>query len=328
MRQRIPFFGWVGRLDDEIYKVERVIVVGSLIIMTFGSFLKILADFLSKYDEPSAIAVVYAIAFFIFALIGRVSAVASPELIGNRMMHNIVALIWGLFAAFYFWMIHASTLTLATLERHNGGPLVAWSYPWLVGKISSSVVIAFHICIAMGMLIYYEFRRPRDLSEPMTNPRSVSIIATMLVAWAGMLYIAAQVGFGYSWGPKISLTLLLWMAFMGASMATHQRAHLSIDAIRKLVPQGWTRRFNAASYLLAAIFTGAFFYLSYIYLLNEIGDAATASGDIPDWFKVLSIPVALFMITIRFTCYAFADLIGAILKVEPDPELDATEVAS
>src|SRR5699024_5077616 len=128
----------------------------------------------------------------------------------------------------------------------------------------------------------------------------------------------------YSWAPQLSLVLLLWMAFIGASMATYARKHLTIDAVRKIVPTRFERAFNALSNLTAAALTAALFLLSYQYLLKRMGDVPEP-GSIPDWVKVASIPIAFGLITIRFTAYAVAETVGAFLKVEPDPTVGLLE---
>lgn len=322
MRERVPLFRVIGRVDDALYAVERVLVTAFLVIMTLASFLKILADFLGKGDSVA----IYPFVFFAFFIIGRVSAGSSPKWEGQRLRQNMVAVGWGLLASWYVWFVHASTLTLATLERRHGGELTPWSYDWIVGSISSSNVVIFHVCVAMLLILSYQIKDWRSADNTRGNLPSILGIITTLLAWAGFLYLSLKLGTGYSWGPQISLVLLLWMAFMGASMATHARKHLTIDAVRKIVPPHHERAFNALSFMLTAIVTAAFFLLSYHYLLKRMGDVAEP-GNIPDWIKVASIPVAFGMITIRFACYSIVEAVGAILKVEPEPAPDLLEVS-
>jgi len=116
-----------------------------------------------------------------------------------------------------------------------------------------------------------------------------------------------------SWTHSYALVLLLWTCFIGASMATSKAKHLRIDAPRKAVPRRHMSRFNALSFLVAALFTGAFCYLSIVYFTNRMG-GQTAEGEVPDWIKVLAIPVALSIVTLRFL---FRSLWAALGYVEP-----------
>ena len=115
-----------------------------------------------------------------------------------------------------------------------------------------------------------------------------------------------------SWTHSYALVLLLWTCFIGASMATSKAKHLRIDAPRKAVPRRHMHRFNAVSFLVAGLFTGTLCYLSVIYFLNRLG-GQTAEGEVPDWIKVLAIPVALTIVTVRFL---FRSLWAALGHVE------------
>lgn len=329
MRERVPLFRAIGRVDDGLYAVERVLVTAFLVIMTMASFLKILADFLGKGDSVA----IYPAIFFAFFIIGRVAAGANPTFKDQRKKQNVMAVLWGVLATAYVWFVHASTLSLTTLQRRqDDGVIAAWSYDWLIAKISSGTVIALHVTVVITMLLYYEFRRPQLGSDSTDNESSstglsagrVARVTLIVATWAGFVFLSTKVGSGYSWAPQLSLVLLLWMAFMGASMATYARKHLTIDAIRKVVPTRFERAFNALSNLTAAVVTAAFFLLSYHYLLKRMGDVPEP-GNIPDWVKVASIPLAFALITIRFAAYAIAEAVGAFLKVEPDPVVGLLE---
>jgi len=43
------------------------------------------------------------------------------------------------------------------------------------------------------------------------------------------------------------------VAFLGASMATHEKRHLTVDAVRKAVPAKHERWYNAVSYLVVPL---------------------------------------------------------------------------
>lgn len=323
MRQRVPLFNLLGRADDALYGVERVVVTSALIIMTLASFLKVLADF---FEKRSDMTVTYLVTFLAFFVIGRVSAGSSPLLRDNRLMSNVSAVVWGTLGVIFVWMVYSSTQTLETLHLQTGRDIRPYTYDWLVGLVSSTTVVDLHISVAALMLIFYSFSLPRPADEPTWTPRMVLRLLIILAAWAAGIWGSNRLEVGYSWAPQVSLVLLLWMAFLGASMATHDRKHLAVDAVRKLIPPHRERAFNAASGFLAATVTAAFLYLATSYLLKRIGEDPEP-GKIPDWIKVLSIPVSLGIMTLRFAGYAIADLVGATMKVEPEPSAEISEVA-
>lgn len=323
LRARVPLFNLVGRADDALYGVERVVVVSALMIMTLSSFLKVLADFFEKRQDMT---LSYILTFIAFFIIGRVSAGSSKVLQDNRLMSNVSAVLWGLLGLFYIWMVYSSTQTIETLELYSGGAIKPYSANWLVGKISSATVTNMHVLVIGLMVLHYDFARPRPIDEPTLTVAAILRFLVIVAATAGGLWIGSKLSTGYSWAPQISLVLLLWMAFLGASMATHEGKHLAVDAIRKIVPPHRTRAFNAASLALAGVVTAAFLYLATSYVLKRFGEDPEP-GKIPDWIKVLSIPVSLAIMTLRFFGYSLAELVGAIMKIEPEPAPEITEVA-
>src|SRR5699024_9674019 len=99
MRERVPLIRTIGRVDDAVYAVERVLVTAFLVIMTLASFLKILADFLGKGDSVA----IYPLVFFTFFIVGRVAAGNNPRFEGKRKQQNLMAVAWGVLASAYIW---------------------------------------------------------------------------------------------------------------------------------------------------------------------------------------------------------------------------------
>lgn len=294
LRERVPLFAAFGRADDALYSVERVIVTASLIIMTLSSFLKVLSDFLEKLPQGSPF---YLLATLVLLIVARVATGNSPTLKDNRMKANLFALLGGLL----------------------GGGFI-----WVVGTFSSAIVVIICVLTAGGMLVTYTLEDARGPEGLRITGGTLWKLAVTLAASVAGVWVGATLDSGYSWAPNISLTLLLWMAFLGASMATHEGRHLAVDAVRKLVKPERERLFNAASLAMSAIVTSAFLYLAVIYLAKRVGETPEP-GKIPDWIKVLSIPVSLAFMTLRFSCYAMAEAVGAKMGIPPEPKAE-TEV--
>lgn len=88
---------------------------------------------------------------------------------------------------------------------------------------------------------------------------------------------------GFSWAQSYSLVLLLWVGFLGASIAAMQRRHLRVDLTRKLCPPKYLAAFNALSYLVAALFTSIIVYLGFIYLFGHDSSYLKPINDAPNW---------------------------------------------
>ena len=121
---------------------------------------------------------------------------------------------------------------------------------------------------------------------------------------------------GVHWAQRLALFLLLWVAFIGASMATHDGAHLKIDAARKACPHA-SRGLRGGERvrrrrLHARVFTSG----------PLLPDHRRDGGarEIPDWLKVLAARRAT-LVSARFLLRGVASL---LVGSEPTTD-DATE---
>lgn len=297
LREAIPAFGVIGRLDDAVYSFERAVVTLSLIIMTFASFTKVVYDYFSKVlpriEEQgwlSGEGVKLGIGLLLVIIVGRLAAGSS------KAMQSVPALAW-------LMGIVTGAITVG--------------YIYLVAIAESSTVAA--ILTSVGILIFLsvELGRPRPIRDNGVDIGGIVRPIIIIVVGALMVYGTRNIHGGYSWAANLSLTLLLWMAFFGASMATYQKRHLTVDAIRKLIPKHSERLFNGLSFLVSAVFTAVLLKLAWDYYQLRLQNEGTP-GQIPDSIKVFSIPVSLLLVTLRFGAYSVAEFVGAAMKVEPD----------
>ena len=296
--------GVFGKIDRAIFRVETIIVVTALIIMSVVVFTDVVFQLMVKIDQDltNSPGQAWTLIGILLAFIGAMawSATATIESLGARVGITI-----------------GSVVAIAGIAEL----LVVWDS----SSVYRVVVIALAIPIAYTMW-------------SLGKRKEVGILAVCIVL---ALIACGSLPTGYSWSQSYSLLLLLWVGFLGASMAARQRRHLKIDLARKLLSPAKVPLFNACSYLAAALFSGIVFYLSYIYMfgsdstyLTPIWDAPHwlpeglrtelmsgfplpddapftrrfmqvifspgEPGEVPDWLKVLAIPVSFFLITARF----------------------------
>lgn len=295
LRARSAVLDLVGRVDDTIYAAERAIVTTSLLLMSGVVCLNIYYQFLAAMRAGVRLA----------------SAGDGPW-----------AALWPVpLLAVGVWFLARAAFGQSAWGRNNGGmsaALASLTVVAVAGLGALMLAVPSHVVCALlafkigAITILAQLDRPRPLGTPaFGGAQLVAVgIATVgsIAAIAGAWMLVPE---GYTWAQKVALFLLLWIAFIGASMATHDGQHLRVDAVRKAVPQRLLPWYNAASYLIAALFTLGFLYLSWMYFHDRLAET-NAPGEIPDWLKVLSIPVALAMVSIRFLGRAVASaLVGA-----------------
>lgn len=105
---------------------------------------------------------------------------------------------------------------------------------------------------------------------------------------------------GLLWGDILLRHLVLWVGFLGASLATRDQKHISIDLFGRLLPE---RKKNIATLItnLFSVFVG---YLltdaSWYFVMDEKAVGTTIFSEVPVWYFQIIIPIGFGLITFRF----------------------------
>ncbi len=296
--------GWFGRIDRAIFQLETVIVVTALLVMSVVVFTDVVYQLMVTIEQD----------------------LASRPAQGWTLVAVLLAFVGA--------MAWAATAPLESIGKRAGTTLAV-----VAGVVVLSSMLTHWDSASVYRLLLLGLSVPAVLT--LWRQAHRRYVAMYLVCMGIALFGFGNLPTGYSWSQSYSLLLLLWVGFLGASMAARQRRHLKIDLARKLLSPDKVPAFNALSYLAAAIFSGMVFYLSYIYMfgsdstyLTPIWNAAawlpesvrqdlmsgfplpddasfyrramqivfspSEPGEVPDYLKVLAIPVSFFLITARF----------------------------
>ncbi|MFO7563786.1 MAG: TRAP transporter small permease [Enhygromyxa sp.] len=113
---------------------------------------------------------------------------------------------------------------------------------------------------------------------------------------------------GLPWAQPLGLILTLWVAFLGASMATKENLHLKVEAVQKALPERLKRITGLLSGLLTAGFCMLLAYLAYAWVDSMKDQWVTSNHlgglhdgiDIPKWLSFSVVPLAYMLMGLRF----------------------------
>lgn len=124
---------------------------------------------------------------------------------------------------------------------------------------------------------------------------------------------------GLVWSPYLGLSALLWIGLLGASMATHQGSHLSMELGEKLWPKKALRAVRGVNGIIVGVFCAFLAVLAVASLLDHYKDwtSGPEAGLIPaiewpKWVVFTVIPYAFSVMAFRFCSQA----LGLIKKPE------------
>jgi TRAP-type C4-dicarboxylate transport system permease small subunit len=105
---------------------------------------------------------------------------------------------------------------------------------------------------------------------------------------------------GFLWAESFLRILVLWVAMLGAMVATRHDNHISIDLLSKLLSARWSKPMRLVTFIFSAAicFTAAWYSIEYIQY--EYEDGTIAFGVVPVWICQSILPIGFTVMGLRF----------------------------
>lgn len=128
------------------------------------------------------------------------------------------------------------------------------------------------------------------------------------VVLSGVIALIHAAPNGFGWSQRLSLALLLWVGFLGGSMATKQGLHIAVDAVRRVVPARLKRSFEVAGGVVTVALSAFLTWLGVLYahanwtdwVESEHQAGVFESLPIPYWTASMPIAIGFGLMTARF----------------------------
>ncbi|MDA0977857.1 MAG: TRAP transporter small permease [Proteobacteria bacterium] len=136
---------------------------------------------------------------------------------------------------------------------------------------------------------------------------SMLVLALVSMLVMAMLQIVLRNFFdsGFLWAETFLRILVLWVAMLGAMVATREKNHISIDLLSRNLHSKWLLPIEllTSSASMSLCFTAAWFSVEYIQY--EYQDGTIAFASVPVWLCQSIIPVGFVVMGLRFCWYPF-----------------------
>lgn len=281
------------RVDRGIFRVEQWLITLAMTVMTVTVCLDITYRALTSQKSSAFNALIH-----LFGLIEAESA-------GVNVSGDLTPLLTLLITPYLIgWAVYAS--------QHRGeeglmGRALRHGLFWMLGAVIGAITL-YHvpsrwICAGLvalsGVTLVYTHR---ELLAQV--PALLGILAYQAILISLSLYLPQD----YIWSQELSLILLAWVAFLGASMATHQHKHIQIKAFFGLYPDRFKPYVVAYGLLLTALFAA---YLTASLSVSVFGETGSfysgerrPSTQIPGWVILFSGVVSFALVSLRSLFYA------------------------
>ena len=312
-------FGIIRRIDDWIFAIEMGILWTFLGVSAVMVFLDVVYRRLAAPDSKVA------------ELAARLLGVESPE--GMQTLTTMGPIVSGIIGVglvyFAFW----------TAEQHAAEP----------GKQSriKPVIETVFACAGLGLLgwimirpdvesrwfylLLYSlcagvwlFDQLRERAEGWIFRLVAFVIVTALYLYVTLNYFPD----GYSWSKELSLIMLLWVGFLGASVCAHQGKHIQVGALKRVVPPSMSHWMDALGFLFTAAFCCFMALLGFEYATEALMlEGRFEQTNVPDWVATIAVPAAFAMTMIRYIAAAFSSILGGSYGAAPEDAAIAAAAA-
>lgn len=108
--------------------------------------------------------------------------------------------------------------------------------------------------------------------------------------------------FSFIWADVLVRMAVLWVAILGASIATSERGHIHIDLLSRVIPSPYNRYLDALLSLIAAGACFCFFLvaLKFVSVEKEVGSVIHMLGGAPGWLFTLIFPAGFILMSFKF----------------------------
>ncbi len=150
-------------------------------------------------------------------------------------------------------------------------------------------------------------------------PRSLATAAAATAVIAGAIYLYTErYPGGFIWAQKMALVLMTWVAMLGASMATFERSHLSLEMGEKLWPSSVVHLVKAVALGVASAFCAAATLLAIKLVLDQRHEGApvVANEWLPTWVAFLIVPYGFAAMALRLLAQTATTATGTAEPIE------------
>lgn len=129
-------------------------------------------------------------------------------------------------------------------------------------------------------------------------------VLSMIAMASGQVVLRNTISMGILWIEHLTRILILWVTFLGASLASDQGNHICMDLVTRYVSENRRKIFETLSSLIVITCCSLLFLISLKYLeIQRMNQASNFWPGSPDWIYLVVIPYFFFITVFRSILY-------------------------
>jgi len=141
------------------------------------------------------------------------------------------------------------------------------------------------------------------------------ILVSMIVLSFVQIMLRNVFGLGWVWIEPLVRQMLLWVALLGAVVATRNHNHITVDAVSRFLPPGRIK--HAAGFFcdtFALVICALLTYSTFLVFKMEFQEpqGGFIIPGLPLWGTLLTLPIAFGIMALRFVRFSVLSLVHLI----------------
>ena len=116
---------------------------------------------------------------------------------------------------------------------------------------------------------------------------------------------------GILWADIFLRQLVLWVGFLGASIAVCKDKHIGIDFLPNVLPHQWKPKLRIITHLATSIISAILAWSAWSFLRYEMESDSVLFLNIPVWVFQTILPYSFAIISVRFLLQALDTLMAS-----------------
>ena len=132
----------------------------------------------------------------------------------------------------------------------------------------------------------------------------IGLLLLMIIIAVIQIVMRNFMGAGLIWAESLLRITVLWLALLGAMVASRKNEHIAIDVLANKLPQSFKNIIVRLTRTVTAILCFTVAWFSFKFVLDEYEYGGIAFGIIPHWLCESIIPFSFFIMAIRYLASA------------------------
>jgi len=155
-------------------------------------------------------------------------------------------------------------------------------------------------------------RAIKQLDEWLAKAESgflVFLLFLMVFLAFGQVILRNFLNSGLLWTDLFLRQLVLWVGFLGASLAVRERRHISIDVLPQFIPASYKPLIQVLVNLSAGLISVFLTVAAWKFVQMEMEFSTTLFLDLPAWIFQTILPFSFGLISLRYFLHVLDDSI-------------------